>query len=77
MILWCFLVADCGPDEYRCDMGMCIPGYLRCNQYYDCPDHSDEGEECGEWTKQNGRHFANDIFKWVVVTENCCILIKI
>ena len=26
---------------------------------------------------QNGRHFADDIFRWILVTENVCILIKI
>ena len=26
---------------------------------------------------QNGRYFADDIFRWVFVNEKCCILIKI
>ena len=26
---------------------------------------------------QNGRHFADDIFKFIFLYENCCILIKI
>ena len=27
-------------------------------------------------TGQNGRHFANDIFKWIFFNENCGISIK-
>ena len=27
--------------------------------------------------KQNGRHFADDIFKRIFLNENCCIVIKI
>ena len=26
--------------------------------------------------RQDRRHFADDIFKWIVFDENCCILIK-
>ena len=27
--------------------------------------------------EQNGRHIADDTFKWIFLIENCCILIKI
>ena len=26
---------------------------------------------------QNGRHFADDIFRWIFANENACIFIKI
>ena len=26
--------------------------------------------------EQNGRHFADDIFRWIFMNENFCILIK-
>ena len=27
--------------------------------------------------RQDGRHFPDDIFKWIFLNENCCILIQI
>lgn len=35
----------CGPDEWTCRNGDCIPGYQRCDRTPQCLDRSDE-ENC-------------------------------
>ncbi|TGZ69507.1 hypothetical protein CRM22_003711 [Opisthorchis felineus] len=46
---------DCGPGEFRCADGECIPrGYL-CNGRRDCADGSDESrEQCGDLPQPEG-----------------------
>lgn len=41
MLLFCL---GCAADQFRCRNGDCVPGYVQCNGYRDCPDGSDE--EC-------------------------------
>ncbi|XP_069173660.1 uncharacterized protein [Procambarus clarkii] len=36
------VLTPCGPDSYSCDDATCIPHQNRCDQKYDCLDHSDE-----------------------------------
>ena len=46
-----------------------------------CKQHSDGGSRRLIWLltywRQNGRNFADDIFKHIFSNENCCILIQI
>ncbi|XP_072019278.1 uncharacterized protein [Amphiura filiformis] len=45
---------QCGPDDFHCQAGYCIPGDQACNDRVDCADGSDERgyarclDECGE-----------------------------
>ena len=38
----------CFSDHFQCDMGLCIPRHLMCDENYDCPDWSDERQTCCE-----------------------------
>ncbi|XP_072034200.1 uncharacterized protein [Amphiura filiformis] len=43
-------VPPCSPSEFQCFDGSCIPEYLECNGYIDCPSGEDErncGTGCG------------------------------
>lgn len=35
---------ECRPDQFRCNDGICIAGYKKCNVMIDCIDGSDELE---------------------------------
>ena len=37
---------ECRQNEFKCSDGACIDSSLRCNQYPDCYDRSDE-DHCG------------------------------
>ena len=39
--------------------------------------HSAGHRHAGHMEEQNGRHFADDIFKCIFLNQNLCILIKI
>ena len=36
----------CPPSHFSCpgNFGYCLPMYVRCNRYYDCPNHEDEAD---------------------------------
>lgn len=36
------IVIECGPDQFRCQQGHCIPQDLLCDGWNDCKDGSDE-----------------------------------
>ena len=45
----------------------------------DADIHSNRGHQCFKSSPsgENGRHFADDIFRCIVVNEKCCILSEI
>ena len=36
------MFTDCNQYQFRCDMGMCIKSFERCDGVEQCPDRSDE-----------------------------------
>lgn len=45
-----FMSNTCQPDQFRCDDGICIAEYKKCNLFIDCIDGSDENPElCGNY----------------------------
>ena len=39
---------ECGPNQFRCQDGQCIPSSLVCDKQAQCVDRSDELSCCGE-----------------------------
>lgn len=46
---------DCHPDEFKCEVGGCIPKDWKCDGQQDCDDASDEPESCPPVTCPNNR----------------------
>lgn len=42
------LDCECTDEQFQCDFGMCLPRGLYCDGTDDCPDGSDEREDCSE-----------------------------
>lgn len=48
-----FMSNTCQPDQFRCDDGICIAAYKKCNYFVDCIDGSDETPElCGNYANR-------------------------
>ena len=39
---YCYSAPTCGPGEFQCTTGRCIPGSFKCDAENDCGDFSDE-----------------------------------
>lgn len=50
---------ECKPDQFRCNDGICIAGYKKCNVMIDCIDGSDE-IDCRKDLVYN--HYGEDDF---------------
>uniref|UniRef100_T1GX99 LRP2 EGF-like domain-containing protein n=1 Tax=Megaselia scalaris TaxID=36166 RepID=T1GX99_MEGSC len=65
----------CGPNEFQCDSGRCIPASARCDQENNCGDNSDEFDcanvTCGaaQFTCANGHCIPQ---MWKCDSENDC-----
>lgn len=75
-----FLEPTCGPNEFQCKSGRCIPSNFRCDQENDCGDHSDEFEcanvtcASSQFACENGRCIPNI---WKCDSENVCKTFKL
>ncbi|EFX64194.1 hypothetical protein DAPPUDRAFT_305193 [Daphnia pulex] len=45
------LGSSCSEGDFRCDNGHCIPMDPVCDEVMDCPDGTDEGDNCGNMFK--------------------------
>lgn len=44
------IAGPCPASYFTCNDGFCIPMRWKCDSKADCPDMSDEGSECGEYS---------------------------
>lgn len=70
-----FMSNTCKPDQFRCDDGICIAEYKKCNFIIDCIDGSDETPElCGDYSHRKDQYGDEyDAFLGIFISVNQCV----